>query len=321
MCADRRQKIGLDSIRDSHRARVKRHGFDRRKPPLLENILRELDVIDAEQFEKAKRHALSTGIDICSALVDLEYIREDRLALWLSIKAGLPFITSLKEHATEDAAELIPEKFARRFVIVPLFKRGGAVTAAVANPYDIPALDMILKVTGYSVIPVVSVRSEIFEMIDRIYSGDNAIFEKETGENEEADIVEKEASADSTEEAVVEDKESADESGLGADPEPEDEESGPDKIEIERYGQGKKDKSYDKDIIAEINKIFEKAVKHGASDIHFDPGDSCVYLRFRVDGMLKDIKELPKSIEKSLVARIKLMAALDITETRRPQDG
>jgi len=316
---DRRRQPDLKNIRDAHLRRLDEKGFDRRKPPGIRSILSELDVVTPQQLEKAERHAGSTGIDITGAFIELGYISEEFLANWLSVKAGIPFIYPLDEYTVSGASSLLPEKYARQYIVAPMFRKDNFFAIAVVNPFDLPAQDSIAKISGAVITPVISTRSEIFRMIDNIYIGE----ESGPEEQKEDDLPEIESEKDAEE--TVENTAAAEKTTLENEvSSKKDNTGGSDghvEMEIERYDSAVKAEPYDKDVIKEVNNIIEKAVTRGASDIHFDPGTPGLYLRFRIDGMLKDIKKLPKSYEKSITARIKLMASLDITETRRPQDG
>jgi len=271
----------------------------------LEEILKEVGLLTSEQVNITRKHAAFTAIDIAGALIELGFVDEISLATWLSVREGIPFFPSLKEYVNKNSKKLLPEEFARRHIIVPLFLKNKVLTIAIANPYDVVALDNITATTGYTVKMVLSTRTEIFRMIDFIYVGAEipVVNEKKT------DITKPKIGSEQKTTALEIEIENPIEPGSI------EKEERIGKLIIERLVKE------DTGVINEINKIIERAVKMGASDIHFDPGDEKIYVRYRIDGILRDIISFPSKKKKSLLARLKLMANLDITETRHPQDG
>jgi len=271
----------------------------------LEEILKELGLLTPEQVNIARKHATFTAIDISGALIELGFVDEITLATWLSVREGIPFFPSLKEYVNKNSKKLLSEEFARRHIIVPLFLKNKILTIAVANPYDVVALDNIIATTGYAIKMVLSTRTEIFRMIDFIYMGAELPFidEKKTDITKpKIDSEQKTTALEIEIENPIEPNSIEKEERIG-------------KLVIERLARE------DTGVINEVNKLVERAVEMGASDIHFDPGDEKIYVRYRIDGILRDIISFPQGKKKSLLARLKLMANLDITETRHPQDG
>jgi type IV pilus assembly protein PilB len=182
-----------------------------------------------------------------------------------------------------DVAKLIPERMARAFCLIAIQQSGRTVTIAMADPFDIVALDTLKTHLNYDIRPVQGDREEITKTIEEVYG------ERIDVDNELLDLV----SVEATEDEMPEEK-SATELNLEADAAP---------------------------VVKIVNLILLRAAQSRASDIHIEPGEKAVSVRLRIDGVLHDIAPPPKSMYSAVVSRIKILANMDIAEHRVPQDG
>jgi type IV pilus assembly protein PilB len=182
----------------------------------------------------------------------------------------------------------VPETLARQYVLIPISKTGDSLTVAMSDPLNIMALDDLKMLTGRNIEVMVSPASEIDVAIDKYYG-------RGTDHAEQAIYDTLEGKADGEELEVVAEEE----------------------IELGKL----KEEAQEAPIIQLANLILVNAIEAGASDIHVEPFEKELRIRYRVDGTLADVKSPPKSIHAALVSRLKIMSDLDIAEHRLPQDG
>ena len=269
------------------------HGADtgpRKEPPRLSGRLGPLMVTEGllteEQLARALSEIKTSGERFGAVLVRLGLADEVNLAQFFARVYRVP-VAPLDRPITDEVLALVPESTARKYDVIPIERAGDALMLAMADPMNLPALDDVTFLTGLRVTAAVAPISAIRQAIERSYQTPSVSL---LG-GEEADAVELEI-LDSNREADV---------------------------PIERLelngaaGQAP--------VVRLVNMILRDAIQRGASDIHLEPSESGVQLRFRVDGVLHQIRSLPRAFEPALVSRIKVMARMDIAERRLPQDG
>jgi type IV pilus assembly protein PilB len=246
-------------------------------------------VVTQKQFEQALAEQKRTGEKIGEVLVRLGLITESQLVHFLSRQFGIPEIAVPKRIAPE-IINVISGRIARKYCVVPISRTLGSVTVAVADPTNLSALDDLAFMTSLKVVPAIAPPSIIRQAIERYYESGSASAMM-------ADVLsEVEAEADVE---VVDGQDSNGQFDLAA------LRSSADEVPVVRL----------------VNSILLDAMKRGASDIHIDPGDGTLLIRYRIDGILHEVMAPPKRVEPALVSRLKIMANLDIAERRLPQDG
>src|SRR5690348_2642752 len=254
----------------------------------LGEILVRDSLISADQLKKALDYQKKEGGRLGTCLVKLGLVSDEEITGVLSRQYGVPSI-NLKYYEVDPAViKLIPQETAVRYQIVPLSRVGSTLTIAMTDPTNVFAMDDIKFMTGFNVEPVVASESAISEAIAKFYG---AI---ESGE--ELDKVMKDLAGD---EAALE---------LAQ------EESDMDLASLEKAAE-------EAPIIKLVNLILTDAVKRGASDIHVEPYEKELRVRFRIDGVLQTVMTPPMKLKDAITSRIKIMAKLDISEKRLPQDG
>jgi len=255
----------------------------------LGEILIKESLITSEQLRQALEHQKSSGGRLGTCLMKLGFISEDEITGVLSRQYGVPSI-NLKFYEVDAAViKLIPQDTAVRYQIVPLSRVGSTLTIAMTDPTNVFAMDDIKFMTGFNVEPVVASETAIAEAIAKFYG------EAESGE--ELEKVMKDLSAED-----------------GADLELASEEAETNLADLERAAE-------EAPIIKLVNLILTDAVKRGASDIHIEPYEKDVRVRLRIDGILQAVMTPPLKLRDAITSRIKIMAKLDISEKRLPQDG
>ncbi len=245
-------------------------------------------LITQPQIDQALSEQKRTGEKLGEILVRLRLITEDRLVHFLSRHYGIPEVAFPERIAPETIA-VIPSRIARKYGVVPIGRTLGSVTLAVGDPTNLSALDDVAFMTGLKVVPTIAPPSIIRQAIERYY---------ERGGLTVADAL-SEVEAEAAEVEIVKGQEANGQVDLN------ELRSSADEVPIVRL----------------VNSILLDAMKRGASDIHVDPGDGTLGIRYRIDGILHEVMAPPKRVEPALVSRLKIMANLDIAERRLPQDG
>jgi type IV pilus assembly protein PilB len=254
----------------------------------LGEILLKESLITQEQLQKALDFQRTNGGKLGSCLTKMGFITDDDITGVLSRQYGVPSINLKFYEIDPNVIKLIPQDTALRYQVIPLSRVGSVLTIAMTDPTNVFAMDDIKFMTGFNVEPVVASESAIGEAITRFYGGSD-------GDSEELSKMMKD---------LVEDEElelAADEAELDA-------------ASLEKAAE-------EAPIIKLVNLILTDSVKRGASDIHLEPYETEMRVRFRVDGVLQTVMSPPLRLKDAMTSRIKIMAKLDIAEKRLPQDG
>ncbi len=218
-------------------------------------------------------------------MVDPETLIETKAAL-----LNIPYIDLSNYEVDPEVLELIPADVAREFQLFPLFRIDGTLLLAMTNPKDVKAIDKVTRLTQLDVSPALSSNESVQEAIDKYYGSAPGISAKVSNE-ELQDILE-----------VIEAEEGISE---------EDQQSTQD---LERLAE-------EAPVVKMTNMVLTQSIVDGASDIHINPEEDQLRIRFRVDGVLRDSFSLPASSIDAMISRIKILSSLDIAEKRVPQDG
>jgi type IV pilus assembly protein PilB len=255
----------------------------------LGDLLVKERIITPEQLDKALRAQRESGPNarLGSTLVQLGFVSDEEVTNFLSRQYGVPAINLQYFEIDSSVVKLIPEETAKRYQILPLSRVGASLTIAMVDPTNVYAMDDIKFMTGFNIEPVVASESAIQEAIEKAYGG--------SGNEENVD----ELLASMGDEADVELQSEQEEMDLS---------------ELEKSAD-------EAPIVKLVNIILTDAVKKGASDIHIEPYEKEYRVRFRIDGVLQNIMSPPMKLKDAITSRLKIMAKLDISEKRLPQDG
>src|SRR6266851_1632618 len=255
----------------------------------LGDLLVKEKIITAEQLQQATKIQKETNCRLGSALVKLNFLTDEDVTNFLSRQYGVPAINLSYFEIDPAVVKLIPFETAKRYQILPLSRVGASLTIAMVDPTNVFAMDDIKFMTGFNIEPVVASESSIIEGIDKAYG---------TSKEEELEQV----------------MQSMNDLGDGADIEVQGEEQELELKELEKAAD-------EAPIVKLVNLVLTDAVKRGASDIHMEPYEKEFRVRFRIDGILQLIMNPPLKLKDAITSRIKIMAKLDISEKRLPQDG
>jgi type IV pilus assembly protein PilB len=255
----------------------------------LGDLLVKEKVITPEQLEQAIKLQKESHSRLASALVKLGFLTDEDVTNFLSRQYGVPAINLSYFEIDPTVVKLIPFETAKRYQILPLSRVGASLTIAMVDPTNVFAMDDIKFMTGFNIEPVVASESSIIEGIDKAYGA-------------------------SKEEELEQVMQSMNDLGEGADVELQDEEHELELRELEKAAD-------EAPIVKLVNLVLTDAVKRGASDIHMEPYEKEFRVRFRIDGVLQLIMNPPLKLKDAITSRLKIMAKLDISEKRLPQDG
>ncbi len=253
----------------------------------LGDILIEEKLLTEEQLSQALYEQRRTGKPLAVILIGTDVVSEEDIVITLSEQLGIPHLRVESYEIPAEVLAEVPEGIARRYHLIPVAKTGNSLTIAMSDPLNIVAVDDVRMLTGHEIETVVSLDSEVKKAIDRYYAG------KEVDMDDFEDIL-RDAEADLV--TLAEDKEEIDISHL-------------------------KEEGEQAPVIRLVNLTLVNAIKEGASDIHIEPFEKILRIRYRIDGILSEAQPPPKSLQAAIVSRIKILSELDIAERRVPQDG
>ena len=254
----------------------------------LGEMLLKAGLIDQEQLTEALESQKANGEKLGFNLVQLGYVQEDDITQLLSEQYGVPSINLRHFEIEESVINLIPSEVAQKYLVVPVNRTGATLTISMADPTNVFAMDDIKFMTGYNVEPVVASEIAIREAIDKYYGSSHAMELKK--------VMDEMAEAEAEALEVLEEDEELDTNALEAATE-------------------------EAPVVKLVNIILTDSIKKIASDIHLEPYEKDFRVRFRIDGVLYEIMHPPMKLKDAITSRIKIMAKLDISEKRLPQDG
>ena len=282
----------------------------------LGELLVKRNFITPDQLKKATDEQKFKGGRLESILVKLGFVKEDDLLSFLSAQYRVPSVKLSKIEINPNVIKLVPASKAKNYLMIPVQRVGPKLTLAMADPSNIIAIDEIKFMTSFNVEPVVASEAEIVEAIKKYYGGGGAIagMGKVSFDAAEYNLDEESAAALDSAMALDDDMVNVDDFDAlvhGA----------VDNIEVIETQQMDEGGEIEGPIIKIVNGILIKAIKLGASDIHFEPYEKAFRVRYRLDGVLRREMALPNKIRNAIISRLKIMARLDIAEKRLPQDG
>jgi general secretion pathway protein E len=242
--------------------------------------------VQPDEIERGLANQREQGGLIGEVLVRLKLIDEDQLALALSLQSEMPYLADLPR-ADEIPVELIekvPINFARQRGVLPIGRDvTGRVMVAIADPMAVDVIDAIGVLLGEAIEPVVAAANKITDHINKTYPRLRGTHELEEGTRKEGDPEEEEYHAEELVDML--------------------------------------DANDEQPIIRWVNSLMFQAARDRASDIHIEPGERDIIVRYRIDGNLREAKRAPKKFQNNIIARVKIMSGLNIAEKRLPQDG
>ena len=281
----------------------------------LGELLIKRNYITPEQLKKASDEQKLKGGRLESNLVRLGYIKEDELLSFLSAQYRVPSVKISKMEINPNVIKLIPSSLSKKYFIIPINRMGPKLTLAMADPSNIVVIDEIKFMTGFNVEPVVASETEIIDAIKKYYGGGGNVAGLGSISFDAKDYDLDGDKAGGLDGIMLDDEvvdvDDFDKLVHGA----------VDNVEVVETQNLEDSMDMEGPIIKIVNGILIKAIKLGASDIHFEPYERTFRVRYRIDGVLRRDMSLPIQIKNAMTSRLKIMAKLDIAEKRLPQDG
>ena len=242
--------------------------------------------IERSSIEAVRAEAESEGTRLERYLVESGTVSDVDMALALSEYLKIPPIQLSSFTPSEQLMSTVPKETVSRHTLIPIAKTAKTLTVAMADPFDVVGLDQVQARTGLEVVPVIAPERQVHEIIQKYTEDAGAGLE---------DILRDVAEGEDIEVGVEESED----------------------LSLDQMLESAEDAP----VIRIVNSIMVEALRRGASDIHIEPMEKAIRLRYRVDGILYESSSPPKVLQSAIISRIKIMSTLDIAERRVPQDG
>ena len=251
----------------------------------IERILLKKNTLSAKVFEEVKANHTHQGRFLGKTLIEHGYIHAEVLAQTLSQEMEIPYV-KLKDFPQNNLPVPgleISKAFLREKNVFPVKLENDVLTLAVFNPFDFNTLEDLRLTLGKTINTVLSIEEEIQQAIETFYGEGGSALDRIVDDIQEEDVTDLDADMEDT--------------------------------------QHIRDMASEAPVIKLVNHVISQAIEKGASDIHLEPFADDLSLRYRIDGVLHDFESPPKKLHAAITSRIKIMAKLDISERRLPQDG
>lgn len=248
----------------------------------LADTLVEIGLLTIEQVKEAQGEERRAGTPFRKAILQKGFIAEEDLISFMANSLSLPRIELGNYIIDPKIISLVPEELARKHLIIPVLKIGNSLTCAMVDPLHIFAIDELRNSTGFDIEPAVATEKEIKKALDEYYGAKGSI----------EDIIR-----------------TIDKERLGLKEGQE--------LDLKKLQEA----SGEPPVIRLVNLMIMQAVTDGASDIHLEPEEDCLRVRYRVDGILHDAPTVPNYLQSAIASRIKVLSNLNIAERRAAQDG
>jgi type IV pilus assembly protein PilB len=249
------------------------------------DILLDVGLVTHEDVQAAKEQTKLGNIGLLDALLKSGKITQMDVTKALASQFGMDTINLSEYRVPDEVLSLVPARIARRYKIVPVYKHDNTLTVAIHDPLDVDTVDSLRYILKINVEPIVASKADIEASLARYYGK-----ESDTMENMLQDITEGDAT-------------------LAAMP----------KVAEMKVPEAADDT--EAPIIKLVGLIINEAYRNRASDIHIEPLEKRLRVRYRIDGVLHEVESPPKKLQASIIARLKIMANMSIAEKRVPQDG
>lgn len=254
-----------------------------------------------DQLDAAQKEAIQTGKKLEAVLIEQKIVTEEELIKLKAYILGIPFVNLEKEIIPLEVLSIVPEPIARKYSIVAFRKEGSNLEVAMTDPEDIQTIEFVRKKANLTILPRLTNSKSIAAVLKQY---------QKSLEEEFSDLLAPRG-------IEVEEKEAGELASLEGKfvSAPKDEEGGGAKVEeLAKAAE-------DLPVIKIVDSLLRHAITQSASDIHIEPAEKEVIVRYRIDGILHDAMTLPKKLQQGIAARIKVLSSLRLDEHRLPQDG
>jgi type IV pilus assembly protein PilB len=254
-------------------------------PNRLGELLVREKLISLQQLKQAQTDQAKSGRNLSYTLAKLGYISDGEITDFLSAQYRLPAVNLEEYDIEEDVIKLVAKDVCEKHRVIPVSRSGSSLIVAMADPTNLHAIDDIKFLTGYNVEPVVASETAVHAAIERYYAAGPSYEEVMA----DFDLGDDDIDFSSEEEDI-------------------------NAVELEKASE-------DAPVVRLVNVILLNAIRKGASDVHIEPYERRMRVRYRIDGVLQEEMTPPLKLKNALSSRLKIMSQLDIAERRLPQDG
>lgn len=251
----------------------------------LSQALVKNKLISEKDLKRVREKQAREGGSLPEMLLKEGLVKEKDLLVVMSTTFSIPAINLSKYKIEKESVPLIPEKVARQYRAIVICKFSTTLIVAMVDPLNIFAIDDLKMITKCNIEPVLSTETEIFQAIDKFYTSRGRAL---------SDIIEDTEGSDVEIVGAIKEEFDITDAALEGEAPP---------------------------IVKMVDLILVEALKRRASDIHVEPEEDNLRVRYRIDGNLHDVLKIPKKNQNAILARLKIMSGMDITESRTPQDG
>jgi type IV pilus assembly protein PilB len=253
----------------------------------LGELLAKDGIISSDDLKEALNRQKDVRESLGQILMGMGVASEWEIAAALGKQLNVPFVTLSQYDIDRDVLESIPRDIVMKYKIVPVDRTGDTITIALPDPSNVFILDELRLLTKCQIVPVISFETDIENAIERYYKREDSSAKleqmlTEIGSGQDMEIVQSNSSNDDMDLSV---------------------------------------QVNDAPVIKLVNAIIGEAIRDGASDIHVEPYEKTLRLRYRIDGVLQEKPAPPKTFQNAIISRIKILSEMDIAEKRLPQDG
>jgi len=260
----------------------------------IADALVEDGLLSAGQIEELLEQQKKEGARLIKLIVDKAYVSEQDLAVSMGRVLNVPPINLARVSIPPEIFDLLPRDTAHNYKVVPVSRLESKLFLAMADPLNVLAIDDVKRITRLEIAPLIASEKAIIDKLNTLDS----------------------AKGGSMEDIILDAQKQQDEEGLDADA-VEEVKEGMEEVNLDQLAAS----SGEAPVIKLANLIIVQAIKDRASDIHLEPFEKSMRLRYRIDGVLIDATPPPKQMQLALASRFKIMSSLDIAERRLPQDG
>jgi type IV pilus assembly protein PilB len=247
----------------------------------LGEILLDEGLVSEAQLMAALDEQMARGQSLGRTLVEIGVLTEGQLVAALARQVGMAFVDLDEYQVDRSAVSMVPAALCRRYTVLPVGFQDGALVLATADPGNVVAVDDVRTVSGMAVLPIVATYENLSRAIERFCRADGEMEDLSSAFEEEHQSQQAE-------------------------------------VDLSNIGNAVED---DAPIVRYVNLLVTQAISDRASDIHIEPTEHDLRVRYRIDGVLHEMQRSPKQIQGGVISRVKIMSDIDIAERRKPQDG
>lgn len=252
----------------------------------LGDMLVTAGALSEDQLEWALDRQKESYQRLGEILLEAKLVSEDDVIEARALQLDMPYVQLADIQIPPDVVKLVPEHISRTFSLIPISASSAKVAVAMANPMDVEAIDTVQRYSKKRVVAILASEARILAALEQAYGGSAGEDITATIEEAIGDIEVQSPDTDVTDDVAEERRQST-----------------------------------QAPVVKTVNLVLQEAIKQKASDIHFEPRANQLEIRYRIDGSLQHIRNLPRQLQPAVLSRIKIMAEMDIAEKRLPQDG